>query len=191
MTISCEELYGPLVDFAVNVLALRDEATAGHSHRVANLCVSLGQKMGLGDEDLVTLRIGGLLHDIGKLGVPDDILMKPNPLDGMEWQIMRQHPTIGAALLKDFPCFETIMDIVEMHHERWDGSGYPQGLSGENVPLLARICAVAEAFDGLLSEQVYKPIWSTMDVLEAMELRSGKSFDPEIIAALRQLANEI
>jgi putative nucleotidyltransferase with HDIG domain len=191
MTISCEELYGPLVDFAVNALALRDEATAGHSHRVANLCVSLGQKLGLSDEDLVSLRIGGLLHDIGKIGVPDDVLMKPNPLDGMEWQIMRQPPSIGAALLKDFPCFENILPIVEMHHERWDGSGYPQGLSGEEVPLLARICSVAEAFDGLLSEQVYKPIWSALDVLEAMELRSGKSFDPAIIAALRQLANEI
>jgi putative nucleotidyltransferase with HDIG domain len=191
MTISCEELYGPLTDFAIAAIGLRDEATAGHSHRVANLCVAIGQKMGLSDDDLVTLRIGGLLHDIGKMGVPDDILLKPGPLNGIEWQVMRQHPSIGAALLKNFACFEKVVSIIEMHHERWDGSGYPQGLSGEQIPLLARICAVVEAFDGLLSEQVYKPIWTNMDVLDAMALRAGKAFDPDVIAALRQLGNEI
>jgi putative nucleotidyltransferase with HDIG domain len=191
MTISCDELYGPLTDFAIAMIGLRDEATSGHSHRVANLCVAIGQKMNLSDEELVTLRVGSLLHDIGKMGVPDDILLKPGPLNGIEWQVMRQHPSIGVGLLKDFPCFEHTLPIIEMHHERWDGSGYPQGLIGDKVPLLARICCVVEAYDGLLSEQVYKPLWTTMDVLDAMQLRAGKAFDPDVIAALRLIGNDI
>jgi putative nucleotidyltransferase with HDIG domain len=191
MTINCDDLYGPLTDFAIATIGLRDEATAGHSHRVANLCVAIGQTMALNDDDLMTLRVGGLLHDIGKMGVPDDILLKPGPLNGIEWQVMRQHPSIGASLLKGFPCFEKAVPIIELHHERWDGSGYPYGLSGDQVPPLARICAVVEAYDGLLSEQVYKPLWTMMDVLDAMELRAGKAFDPEVVAALRLIGAEI
>jgi putative nucleotidyltransferase with HDIG domain len=188
---NCEAFFGPMTDFAIAVIGLRDEATAGHSHRVANLCVAIGQRMNLSDDELVTLRIGGLLHDIGKMGVPDDILLKPGPLNGIEWQVMRQHPSIGASLLKGFPCFDKVVPIIEMHHERLDGSGYPQNLAGDQVPLLARICAVVEAYDGLLSEQVYKPLWTTMDVLDAMELRAGKSFDSNVIAALRSIGSEI
>jgi putative nucleotidyltransferase with HDIG domain len=191
MTISCDELYGPLTDILINALGLRDEATAGHSHRVANVSVAIGQQMGLGEADLLTLRVGSLLHDIGKIGVPDDILLKPGPLNGIEWQVMRQHPSIGAGLLKNYPCFEPVISIIELHHERWDGSGYPHGLHGEAIPLLARICAVVEAYDGLLSEQVYKPLWTTLDVLDAMQLRAGKAFDPDVVAALRLVGGEV
>jgi len=188
--ISCEELLQPLTDFAMGALGLRDEATIGHSYRVANLCVAIGKRLQLSDESLMILRMGGQLHDIGKLGIPDEILLKPGPLNGIEWQVMRQHPLIGANLLKNFPCFDDVKPIVEMHHERWDGSGYPQGLSGEEVPLLARICAVAETYDGLLNEQVYKPVWAALDVLEMMSQRAGKAFDHDVIAALQQIGSD-
>jgi putative nucleotidyltransferase with HDIG domain len=163
-------------------LEMRDDETQGHALRVAGLAVELGRAMGIPGEELVHLRRGALLHDIGKMVVPDAILRKPGPLTEEEWAVMRRHPEDGRDFLRKVAYLEPALDVPYAHHERWDGTGYPRGLRGEEIPLAARVFAVADAYDALTSDRPYRAAWPEEDVLEHLRRCAGKEFDPRVVA---------
>ncbi len=164
-----------------DALELRSLEPEGHSRRVDNLSAQLAQALGLKDNDLVNIHRGALLHDIGKLGVPEGILLKPGPLAAEEWEIIRKHPQIAYDLLSPIAYLRPALDIPFYHHERWDGSGYPRGLQGEGIPLAARIFAVVDVFDVLTSDRPYRKAWSKMKALEYFRQQTGLMFDPEVV----------
>ncbi|MCI0519772.1 MAG: HD domain-containing protein [Chloroflexi bacterium] len=168
-------------------LELRDHEIEGHSQRVTNLAVRLGREIGLNDADLLHLRRGALLHDIGKMGVPDQILHKPGPLDDDEWVIMRRHPQFAEGMLAPIPYLKPALDIPLYHHEKWDGSGYPYGLKGALIPLATRVFALVDVWDALLSERPYRPAWSHEQTLDYIQTQSGVHFDPAVVAAFIKL----
>ena len=163
-------------------LEMRDDETQGHALRVASLAVELGRAMGIPGDELVHLRRGALLHDIGKMVVPDAILRKPGPLTEEEWAVMRRHPEDGRDFLRKVAYLEPALDVPYAHHERWDGTGYPRGLRGEEIPLAARVFAVADAYDALTSDRPYRAAWPEEDVLEHLRRCAGKEFDPQVVA---------
>ncbi len=162
-------------------LELRERETAGHSQRVVKLTLSMARQMGLPEEEIIYLQRGALLHDIGKMGIPDRILLKPEPLSPEEWVIMREHPDYARQLLTRIPYLSSSLDIPYNHHERWDGSGYPRGLRGESIPLSARIFAVVDVWDALGSDRPYRPAWPADAILTYMKEQSGRQFDPQVI----------
>ena len=170
---------------------LRDMETEGHSRRVTDMTLRLAQEMGLPSEELVHVRRGALLHDIGKMAIPDSILLKPGPLDEKEWQLMRQHPQFAKRLLEPIAYLRPALDIPLYHHEKWDGSGYPHGLSGEQIPLVGRIFAIVDVWDALLSDRPYRPAWSAEEALAYLAEQSGRHFDPEIVRAFSRLLDEL
>lgn len=160
----------------------RDEDTGDHCDRLSHMSVVFGQALGLPYEDLVALRRGGVLHDIGKLGIPDSILLKKGPLDEPEWAVMRQHPAIGAALCSPLRTMRKTVDIIQYHHERWDGSGYPHGLRGSEIPLLARVFQIVDIYDALVSARPYKVAFSPEKAVEIMEAETAKGWrDPDLM----------
>jgi len=161
-------------------LDLRDQETEGHSSRVATTAVRLARASGLTGEDLVHIRRGALLHDIGKMGIPDSILRKPGPLTSDEWDVMRMHPVYAYELLSPTRFLRPVLDVPYAHHERWDGSGYPRGLAGEDIPLAARIFAIVDVWDALRSERTYRHRLPDHEVREYLLDHAGKLFDPEI-----------
>ncbi|GAB4502728.1 MAG: hypothetical protein Fur0035_22830 [Anaerolineales bacterium] len=171
-------------------LELRDEDTEGHSRRVTDLALDLARALGVRGEQLTHMRRGGLLHDIGKLGVPDSILHKPGPLTPEEWQQMRQHPVLAHQLLSKIPYLAPAIDIPYCHHEKWDGSGYPRGLKGEQIPLAARIFAISDVFDALTSDRVYRKALSRQDALEYIREQAGKHFAPRAVEVFLRLMKE-
>jgi PAS domain S-box-containing protein/putative nucleotidyltransferase with HDIG domain len=171
-------------------LDLRDKETEGHSQRVTELALKLAQKMGLKSNELVHFRRGALLHDIGKMGIPDSILLKPGKLSDQEWEIMRQHPTFARDMLGPIKYLQKAADIPLSHHEKWDGSGYPQGLAGENIPFTARIFAVVDVYDALTSDRHYRKAWSKEKALAYIKEQSGKHFDPMVVEAFFNLNGE-
>ncbi len=164
-------------------LDLRDKETEGHTRRVTEMTVQLAAALGLPENELVHLRRGALLHDIGKLGIPDRILLKPEPLTEDEWVIMRQHPIYAYEWLLPIEVLHPALDIPYAHHERWDGSGYPRGLKGEDIPLAARIFAVVDVWDALRSDRPYRPAWTQAEVLAHIKEMSGIHFDPQVVTA--------
>jgi putative nucleotidyltransferase with HDIG domain len=164
-------------------LDLRDQETEGHTQRVAEMTLRLAEVMGVPSEARAHIRRGALLHDIGKMGIPDRILLKPAPLSGDEWEIMRKHPTYAFDLLSPIEFLRPALDIPYAHHERWDGSGYPRGLKGEEIPLAARIFAVVDTWDALRSERPYRPAWSPERVKAYLRERAGRDFDPRVVEA--------
>lgn len=162
-------------------LDLRDRETEGHTQRVTETTVRLAVALGLGENDLVNIRRGAMLHDIGKMGIPDSILFKPGPLDEAEWGIMRQHPQLAYDLLSPITYLNGALDIPFGHHERWDGSGYPRGLQGAHIPLAARIFAVVDCWDALRSDRSYRPGWSDEQARAYIVEASGKQFDPRVV----------
>jgi PAS domain S-box-containing protein len=171
-------------------LDLRDKETEGHSQRVTELTVRLAHAMGLSESEIVHIRRGALLHDIGKMGIPDAILLKPGPLDDDEWSIMRRHPSYGYALLAPIAHLSPALDIPYCHHEKWDGSGYPRGLAGEAIPLAARIFAVVDVWDALRSNRPYRSAWDAETVRAFISSQAGKHFDPQVVAAFLELELE-
>ncbi len=167
---------------------LRDRETAGHTERVADLAVRLGRALGLSRHDLEDLRRGAILHDVGKLAIPDAILLKPGELDPEEWAAMKRHPLHAYDWLRGIPFLARALEVVRYHHERWDGSGYPEGLKGEAIPLLARIFAVADVFDALTSDRPYRRAWSRERALAHLAENAGRLFDPAVVAALLRFA---
>ena len=168
----------------LRALELRNRDIAGHSYRVSHQAISWGQALGLGEHDLALLRIGTLLHDIGTLGIPDSILLKPSALTEEERNIIKRHPVYGAELVSSIPSLQGTVPIIKYHHERWDGTGYPDKLKGEEIPLLARVCSVVEVFDTLVSDQIYRRAQSQSQILLLVEQEAGRAFDPEIAAEL-------
>jgi PAS domain S-box-containing protein len=162
---------------------LRDKETEGHSQRVTETTLILAQRMGLGDEQLVHIRRGALLHDLGKLGVPDSILNKPGSLTEEEMANMHRHPVLAYELLLPIEFLRPALDIPYCHHERWDGSGYPRGLKGEQIPLSARIFAVGDVIDALTSDRPYRKAWSRDAAVDYIREQSGKEFDPQVVEA--------
>ena len=162
-------------------LNLRDVNTDKHSKRVVEMAVTMAQAVGVSDTELVHVRRGAILHDIGKMGIPDHILLKPGPLTEDEWHVMRMHPTFAYEMLSKIPFLRPALDIPYCHHERWDGSGYPRRLKGENIPLVARAFSLVDTYDALTSDRTYRPAWNKDDALEYICTQSGKHFDPAIV----------
>jgi putative nucleotidyltransferase with HDIG domain len=168
-------------------LELRDKETEGHAQRVTELTVALARMLGFGDAELVHVRRGALLHDIGKMGIPDSILLKPGPLTDDEWVIMRRHPRYAYEMLAPIHYLRPALDIPHYHHERWDGGGYPHGLKGEAIPLAARIFAVVDVWDAMRFDRPYRKGWPEDQVLAHIRAGSGTHFDPQVVAAFEQL----
>ncbi|MBI5739706.1 MAG: HD domain-containing protein [Nitrospirae bacterium] len=164
-----------------SVLDMRDKATEGHSRRVTDMTLRIAQEMGVKEQDLVHIRRGAFLHDIGKIGVPDDILLKPGELSDEERTIMKRHTRYAFDILQKIDYLRPAADIPYYHHERWDGRGYPRGLKGKEIPLGARIFAVADVWDALCSDRPYRPAWPKERVLDHIRSLSGSHFDPEIV----------
>ena len=158
--IEMEVAYDATIEGWSRALDLRDKETEGHSQRVTEMAVRLASDLGVTGDALMQIRRGALLHDIGKMGVPDQILLKPGPLSESEWEIMRKHPVFAYEMLSPIEFLVPALDIPYCHHEKWDGTGYPRGLSGEDIPLAARIFAVIDVWDALRSDRPYRPGWS-------------------------------
>ncbi len=164
-------------------LDLRDEETEGHTRRVTEMALRLARRMGVSDGDLLHIRRGSLLHDIGKMGIPDAILLKPGPLTDEEWEIMRKHPVYAYELLSPIAFLRPALDIPYCHHEKWDGTGYPRGLKGEQIPLAARIFAVVDVWDALRSDRPYRKAWPVEKVRSHIVALSGTHFDEVVVEA--------
>ena len=170
-------------------LDLRDKETEGHSRRVTEVTLRLARAMGVSEPDLVHVRRGALLHDIGKMGVPDHILLKPGPLTDEEWEIMRRHPVYAFEMLSPINYLHSALGIPYCHHEKWDGSGYPRGLKGVQIPLAARIFAVIDVWDALCSDRPYRPAWPEAKACELIQEQSGKHFDPQVVEGFLAMEN--
>jgi putative nucleotidyltransferase with HDIG domain len=168
----------------VNAIEAKDPYTAGHSQRTAEVAVAIAHAMQLPDDQLTEIEFGGLLHDIGKIGIAEQILRKPAVLDDAEMKVMRGHPAIGDAIVHDIDLLKKIRPMVRNHHERFDGSGYPDGLKGEEIPLGARIIAVADTYDAITSDRCYQPGRPPKEAIPIMKRLSGVTLDQHIVDAL-------
>ncbi len=182
-----ERAYEATLEGWARALDLREHETADHSRRVVEYTVRIASQMKLDENLMMDIQRGALLHDIGKVGVPDNILLKPGSLTDDEWVIMRQHPMNAYHLLKDIEYLQPALIIPYAHHERWDGSGYPRGLKGEEIPLAARIFAVVDVWDALMSNRPYRPAWDRQVVFHYLQEQSGKLFDPEVVNLFLQM----
>jgi len=171
-------------------LDLRHRETEGHSQRVTEVTLDLARSAGVTEDELVHILRGALLHDIGKMGIPDSILLKPGPLTDEEWVVVRRHPIYAQELLSPIHYLRPALPIPYCHHERWDGTGYPQGLRGEQIPLSARIFAVADVWDVLREDRPYRRAWTAAEAREYLRTEAGKHFDPSIVQVFLQLDTE-
>ena len=179
--------YDATIEGWSHALDLRDKETEGHTQRVTSRTVELARLFRLSEADLQQVRWGALLHDIGKMGVPDDILLKSGPLTDEEWVAMKKHPAFAYEMLSPIHYLKAALDIPYCHHEKWDGTGYPRGLKGEQIPLAARIFAVVDVYDGLTNDRPYRKAWSREKALKYIQEQSGKYFDPIVVEAFLRL----
>jgi putative two-component system response regulator len=179
--------YDATIEGWSRAMDLRDKETEGHSQRVTQLTLKLAARLGIEQEELVQIRRGALLHDMGKLGVPDAVLLKPGKLNEEEWGLMRQHPQLAYDMLYPIEYLRPALDIPFCHHEKWDGSGYPRGLKGGQIPLSARIFAIVDVWDALTSDRPYRSAWTKADTLIYLREQSGKHFDPMVAEAFFSL----
>jgi putative nucleotidyltransferase with HDIG domain len=175
------QAYDMTLEGWARVVEYRDESTEGHSRRVAEMSEKLARAIGLDEEEVLQIRRGALLHDIGKLAVPDAILLKAGPLEREERALMQTHPVIALELLRGIPFLQPSLSIPYSHHERWDGTGYPEGLSGEAIPLPARIFAVVDHWEALTSDRPYRPGIPQDDVVDYLRRGAGTIFDPRVV----------
>jgi putative nucleotidyltransferase with HDIG domain len=182
--------YDTTLEGWAKALELRDMETEGHCRNVTEMTLRLARAMGMSNSELIHVRRGALLHDIGKMGVPDSILLKPGPLTDEEWEIMRQHPVWAYELLSPIRYLRPALDIPHCHHEKWDGSGYPRGLKGEQIPLAARIFAVVDVWDALCSDRPYRDAWPEEKALAHIREQTGKHFDPRAVEVFLKLVVE-
>lgn len=182
--------YDSTIEGWARAMDYRDSETLGHSARVTGITLTLMREFGATPDDLVIIRRGALLHDIGKMAIPDSILRKPGPLTPEEWELMRKHPLIAIELLRPIKFLEPSLPIPAYHHERWDGTGYPFGLKGEEIPLPARVFAVVDVWDALISDRPYRPAWPREKALEYIAEQAGKQFDPEAVRVFLDLARK-
>jgi HD-GYP domain-containing protein (c-di-GMP phosphodiesterase class II) len=179
-----------ILSMLTRAIEARDPYTRGHSTRVTALAELVALRLGWGEERLKSLRIGGRLHDIGKLAVPDAVLSKEGRLEADELAQIQEHPTIGAKLILRIAALRDAIPYVLYHHERWDGTGYPSGKAGEAIPVEARVLAVADAFDAMTSDRPYRPALSHDEALAEVERCAGTQFDPEIARIFLELFGE-
>jgi putative nucleotidyltransferase with HDIG domain len=178
--------YDATIEGWSRALDLRDRETEGHTQRVTDLTLLLARKMGLGEERLILIRRGALLHDIGKMGIPDHILLKPEELTDAEQQIMRQHPQLAYDMLEPIAYLRDALNIPYCHHEKWDGTGYPRGLSGTQIPLEARLFSIVDVWDALTTDRPYRKGWPKKKALKYIHEQSGKDFDPKMVEIFLQ-----
>lgn len=178
------QMFEGTVRALVSAIDAKDPYTCGHSSRVSELAESLAREMGMSDAEIETVRMAGLLHDIGKIGVSDAVLRKPGKLTDAEYAEIKRHPELGYRILRDIPQFNKILPGVRYHHEAWDGSGYPLGLRGESIPLIARVLAVADAFDAMTSTRTYRAGMPLERVMEVLAAGSGQQWDAEVVTLL-------
>ncbi len=183
--------YDATIEGWSRALDMRDRATEGHTKRVTNLALYLARAMGMSESDLVHMRRGILLHDMGKMGIPDTILLKAGPLDEEEAKIMRMHTQYAFEMLAPINYLRPALEIPASHHERWDGTGYPRGLKGEQIPLAVRIFTVVDVFDALTSDRPYRKAWTRKEALQYIVNEKGKSFDPRVVDVFMSLRHEM
>ena len=181
-----EEVERAVLKSLLVALKTRDADTYDHSRRTVKISLLLGRECGLEPSEMRSLEFGALLHDIGKIGVPDNVLRKPGKLNNFEWAMMRRHPLMGQEILSGLSFLDDAMTIVAQHHEKWDGSGYPLGLRGEEIALSARVLFVADAFDAMTSDRVYRPAKSFDQAAAELDFCAGTHFDPRVVAAFHR-----
>lgn len=186
-----QNAYMQTIDTLRNVVETRDKETEGHSRRVSFLATALAEEIGLPEEEVDKVRLAGLFHDIGKIGVKDSVLLKQGPLNNEEYDEIKKHPAEGVGILSHFTPFEELLPIIGQHHERVDGKGYPKGLSGEEICISARLIAVADSFDAMISNRAYRKGLGIEKTMAEMERCSGTQFDPRIVDALKRLMTEM
>jgi len=185
-----QEAYDRTIEGWVKALDLRDRETEGHTQRVTEITVKLARKLNCTDDELVHIRRGALLHDMGKMGIPDEILQKPGPLTDDEWVVMRRHPQYAYQMLSPIKYLSQALIIPYYHHERWDGSGYPHKLKGKDIPLHARFFAVVDVWDALQSDRPYRKGLPSKEIVEYLQKEAGRLFDPEIVEIFIPLITE-
>jgi cyclic di-GMP phosphodiesterase len=173
--------YEATIEGLSHALDLRDRETEGHSRRVTEVTVKLAQALNFSDEEIIQMRRGSLLHDIGKIGIPDSILHKPDSLTEEEWIIMRKHPQFAYDMLSPIEYLRPALAIPYSHHEKWDGTGYPRGLKGEEIPMSARLFAIADVWDAVTSDRPYRDAWTDEQALAYIREQAGKHFDPQAV----------
>jgi putative nucleotidyltransferase with HDIG domain len=178
-----DQAYTEFVASISSAVDARDVYTAGHSRRVSKDSVATAKAMDLGPRDVEVVRVGALLHDVGKIGVSDEILQKRGPLSREEYQLVKQHPSIGKRILEKVEAFRDYVPVVELHHENHDGSGYPWGLAGEEIPLAVRIVLVADAYDAMVTNRPYRKGLGHDAAIAILHANAGSQFDPEVVAA--------
>jgi HD-GYP domain-containing protein (c-di-GMP phosphodiesterase class II) len=183
--------YDATIEGWSRALDMRDRVTEGHTKRVTEMALNLARTMGMSDSDLVHMRRGILLHDMGKMGIPDDILLKPDSLTEEEWKIMHMHPQYAFEMLSPISYLRPALDIPGSHHEKWDGTGYPRGLKGEQIPMAARIFAVVDVFDALTSDRPYRKAWPKDKAIQYILNEKGKFFDPRVVEVFMSLKHEM
>jgi putative nucleotidyltransferase with HDIG domain len=190
--IDLTQAYDTTLEGWSRALDMRDHETEGHTRRVAEITVKIAREMGVPEEELVHIRRGALLHDIGKMGIPDNILLKPGPLDEHEWEIMHSHAKRAYDLLHPIEYLRPALEVPLHHHEKFDGTGYPDGLKGSEIPLPARIFAVVDVWDALTSDRPYRKAWTAKKSLNYVKDQSGKHFDPDVVKVfLEQIQEEL
>jgi len=185
------DAYDKTIEGWSRAMDLRDRETEGHTRRVTNMTLELAKAQGIRGDQLIHIRRGALLHDMGKLGIPDAILLKTTSLDENEWEFMRQHPQMAYDMLYPIEYLRPALDIPYCHHEKWDGTGYPRGLKGDEIPLPARLFAIVDVWDALTSDRPYRSAWSREKAFSHIREQSGKHFDPEVVDLfMRVMAKE-
>jgi HD-GYP domain-containing protein (c-di-GMP phosphodiesterase class II) len=183
-------LYDAIFEVWSSALDLRDQETAGHTQRVTEMTVKLARRMGINNGELENIRIGSLLHDFGNIAIPESILHKKGELTVDEWITIHLHPYTAYEMLEPIVYLRPALDIPYRHHERWDGSGYPKGLKGEEIPLAARIFSVIDVYDSLTSDRPYRSAWSREDAIHYIENMADKQFDPKVVNAFLQMIRQ-
>jgi putative two-component system response regulator len=189
LKVSHEEIrdaYDATIEGWAHALELRDTESEGHSRRVTAMTLQVARAMGVSEENIEQVRRGALLHDIGKMGIPDTILFKPKPLTKSEWSVMKMHPVYAYKLLSPIQYLRPALDIPYCHHERWDGTGYPRGLKGKDIPTSARSFAVVDVWDALGTDRPYRPALSPEEIISHISKESGKHFDPMVVEIFMQ-----
>jgi HD-GYP domain-containing protein (c-di-GMP phosphodiesterase class II) len=183
--------YNRTIEGWSHALDLRDRETKDHTARVTEMTMMLAKRAGMTEDEILHVKHGALLHDIGKMGIPDAILLKDSPLTSNEWAIMHKHPVFAYEMLYPIEYLRPALDIPYCHHEKWDGTGYPRGLKGEDIPLAARLFAVVDVWDALCSNRTYRKGWPVEKVLEYIRAQSGTHFDPQAVELFLLVVSEI